>query len=123
MFSVAKAILSYMVVKQSPLEFRINSIIGSLTESGLTNWLEDYSWFTINIAGFLPKQTKPMRYSNTYALRPLEITFFTLDHLRMAFIYYGGMLAIATCVFVIELIINGNVAEQVRMILRRLRVR
>lgn len=100
-----------MVVKKSPLEFRLNGLIGRLAECGFIEWFESYSWFTINIAAFLPKQTKWMRYVNAQEQNNLSLqtNFFTMSHLRMAFAYYACMLAIATFVFGIEAIFTEGI--------------
>lgn len=99
----AKVILSYMVIKKSPMEFRLNGLLGRLDECGFFEWFENMSWFTINIAAFLPRR-KWMRYLNAHEQNPsfLKTGLFTWDHLLMAFIYYIGMLTVATFVFVIE---------------------
>lgn len=102
----AKAILSYLVERKSPLEFRLNGIIGRMAECGFIDWYEDYSWFTINIAAFLPMQKKRLSYwsTNEQMEHSYETSFFTMDHLEMAYVCYTGMLALASFVFLVELI-------------------
>lgn len=95
-----------MVVKKSPLEFRLNDLVGRLAEGGFLEWFEKYAWFTINNAAFLPRQSQLLKYSSTNSQHSLSVQteFFTLESLRTAFMYYGGMLTFATLIFICELL-------------------
>lgn len=116
--------MSYRVVKNSPLEYRLNWIVEQMLENGIMELMDNYSKFLISIASI---SNKDQAKSNIVKPNNIDASnFFTMDNLMKVYCLYYLFLLLAVVIFIAEILYDRNnliIRRMYKRIYRKCRLR
>lgn len=107
--------MSYRVVKDSPLEYRLNWVVEKMLENGIMELIDNYSTFLISIAS-ISTRLKDQAKSNIVQSNNVGASiFFTMDNFRKIYLFYNVLLSLAVVIFIAEILYDRS-----KLIIRRM---